>query len=281
MSRTTTPKRILFCGDIHDKTTMICPRIDVIVDKYAIDTVVILGDLLDEWRISAKDQTEAFQLFHHWVKARRGRGLNVVVLLGNHDLTYWMDQDSNEFRLFRRTCPGFSPASWKDVHPLLHDLDARICYGFRNGNGERMLATHAGVTQGWHDWWVKRMEELGEKSSGDLAEDLQKFFERHPGPFGCMVGTGRGGLDPQMPPSPVWADRRELTHDPLAGVIQIVGHSPVPKAMQDEHGNWYLDTFSVDSLYRPLGDGSMMIYDVDASDASEVWECAPLEDFRI
>lgn len=43
---------------------MICPWIDVIVDKYAIDTIVILGDLLDEWRISAKDQIKAFQLFH-------------------------------------------------------------------------------------------------------------------------------------------------------------------------------------------------------------------------
>lgn len=260
---------------------MICPWIDVIVDKYAIDTIVILGDLLDEWRISAKDQIKAFQLFHHWVKARRDKGLNVIILLGNHDLTYWTDRESNEFRLFRRTCPGFSPASWKDVHPLLHDLDARICYGFRNGKGEQVLATHAGVTQQWHDWWIGRMEELGEKPSGDLAENLQRFFERHPGPFGCMVGTGRGGLDPQMPPSPVWADKRELANDPLVDVIQIVGHSPVSKAMQDTHGNWYLDTFSVDSLYRPLGDGSMMIYDVAAGDASEVWECAPPEAFRI
>ncbi|MDO4291447.1 MAG: hypothetical protein Q4C41_09505, partial [Eggerthellaceae bacterium] len=70
-------------------------------------------------------------------------------------------------------------------------------------------------------------------------------------------------------PGPLWADLRDALDDALAGVPQIVGHTPVPHAedyaasglARGECALWACDTMSLTSYGTPLGDGSMLLVD--------------------
>lgn len=43
---------LLFVGDIHDKASKVCPVIERHMAEHAVDTVVLLGDLLNDWGMS-------------------------------------------------------------------------------------------------------------------------------------------------------------------------------------------------------------------------------------
>ena len=83
-----------------------------------------------------------------------------------------------------------------------------------------------------------------------------------------QAGAGRGGREL---PGPVWADRGELCADPLPGLDQIVGHTPVPtvEVRPIDAGDGaqapvrlaFCDTFSLTSRLSPIGDGSMLVVD--------------------
>lgn len=270
--------RILFCGDIHDKGKRLCPMIERAADRVDAGTIVLLGDLLNEWGISSAGEVAAFEHLATWVERQRGFR-SVVVLLGNHDLTYYVDSGTPNFRAFAGTCPGFNPAAYPDVHYLLRMMKPRLMFGFTDAAGRGTLASHAGLTHGWYEWMWERLTAADEPrpeslSAEAIADQVDAFAAGHIGggirPFGVMVGRARGGWDTAAP-SPCWADRTELAADPLPGFRQVVGHTPVPTVLFQRSaagacvGNpvdlWFCDTHSLMRNGVPIGDGSMLLVD--------------------
>ena len=301
--------RILFSGDIHCKGKQLCPLIESAADRVDAGMIVLLGDLLNEHGITADGEVRAFEQLVEWVERQR-RVRDVVVLLGNHDLTYWADSDTANHHAFKGTCPGYLERAYPDVHYLLHAVRPQLAYGFTDARGRRVVASHAGVTQGWWDWMTELLHDAGEPvpppaaSAEDVASRINAFAQGRVGggirPFGIMVGPERGGWYDETP-SPVWAGMEEIARDPLVGFDQIVAHTPVETVLHRHCGDgtgmdgcadegrvgkrsgrhvgcrrdgsaclWYCDTHSRYRDGRPIGDGSFLLYDRSAGRAWSV-----------
>lgn len=251
-------ENIFFVGDIHGKADRITPAIDRLIGRYDVHHVILLGDMVDDWNLTAREQTDKFKNLCDWIGRTRAEHADVTVLLGNHDLTYWTAENSPQARTLRAICPGYTRRAHHTIHPLLRSLNPQAAYGLRLPDGRSILATHAGVTR---RWW----ESMGlsqPKDSVEAADMLDRLFRQHFMPFGTMVGSARGGWDKTISPSPLWADLTELAADPLRvdGMVQIVGHTPVPSVTRSRGGKlWFCDTFSTMSDGTPLGDGSLLL----------------------
>lgn len=214
---------VLFVGDVHLKSARVLPAVDRAVAATGADEIVFLGDVCDDWDVTARQAGAAVRMFADWVHARRAAGLGVTVLAGNHDLPYLARPRSAEYHWFRREADGFKPRAHEGIHDALVGLDVRMAW--RRG---RILATHAGVTGSWAAW-----AKLSDEPETDLARMPRRvLFD--------MAGPARGGASI---PSPVWADRTELEADPWSGWIQVVGHTPVPIAMNVGR-LWFCDTWT-------------------------------------
>ena len=132
---------VLFVGDIHLKSARVLPAVDRAVAMTGAVGVVFLGDVCDDWDVTAREAVAAVRMFADWVAARRAAGLDVTVLAGNHDLPYLARPRSYAAHWFRHEADGFKPRAHEGVHEALKPLDMRLVW--RHG---RVLATHAGVT---------------------------------------------------------------------------------------------------------------------------------------
>ena len=240
--------RILFSGDIHCKGKQLCPLIEAAADRVDAGTIVLLGDLLNEHGVDADGEVRALERLVEWVERQR-RVRDVIVLLGNHDLTYWVDADTANHHAFRDTCPGYLERAYPDAHYLLHAVGPRLAYGFTDARGRRVVASHAGVTQGWWDRMAELLHDAGEPvpsldagaetRAEDVAACINAFARGRTGggirSFGIMVGPERGGWYGETP-SPVWAGMEEIARDPLVGFDQIVAHTPVETVMHRHCG---------------------------------------------
>lgn len=292
--------RILFSGDIHNKGRDLCPMIERAADRTGAGVIVLLGDLLNEWTSTPGDEIEAFSYLADWVERQRRRR-EVVVLLGNHDLTYAADSGTPDYRAFKETCPGYNEPAYPEVHPLLMRLKPQIMYGFTDAMGSRVLASHAGLTGDWYRWMANRIArfpdgdgtgpetagaagakaDAGAMSAEELAALVNAFADGRYGgglrPFGIMVGPERGGWNRDVP-SPVWAGMEELARDPMPGFHQIVAHTPVPGILYRACGAdaatdlWYCDTHSLRHDGRHIGDDSLLLYD---RSTGEAWAVRP------
>ncbi len=245
--------KTLIVGDIHLKARSILPEVDEILEGDAgIGRVVFVGDICDEWGASEDRLMRELEEFADWVEERRRDGMQVDVLFGNHDFQYLLGEQG----------PGTQLELAPFVHETLFSLGLQIAT-----LSDGFLVTHAGVTQAWCDEYLdapENAEEVVEQLNG-LLEDGSCYS------LGSLFtcGPDRGGFDL---PGPLWADRYELQEDPLEGIPQIVGHTPVETAALGEHLQWspdaaeiwFCDTFSLFSDMRPIGDGSMLLVDEGA-----------------
>lgn len=252
---------ILFVGDIHDKAGKICPAVEHHIAAHDVDTVVLLGDLLNDWNMSAKGEVNEFTVLHGHVLDWRRRGVNVRPLVGNHDVIYLFPPRSGE----RPTdCAQSAPATGRPrtrpSAPMLLELRPQLAYGTPLTDGQS-LCTHAGITNDWLEWCDGVLDTRPkDTTAADIADWLNQLFRNHPMTFMERVGTARGG-GYRHDVSPLWADKTETEREPRPhDITQIVGHTPV-ETVTREHGIWFCDTMSDDNHYNHLGDGSMLLYD--------------------
>lgn len=239
-------ERILFVGDLHAKPRLL-DHVSHVADGCRADGLIMLGDVMDDWHATDLVLLDWVDMFLEWVDMQR-RSRHVTVLTGNHDVPYWTQPGSRELdRIVRYGTPGYHPLIQARV---FRRLDSRL--GPRRLAWTRpgcpVVASHAGVTRGWlrerripRDQWTDPMEVA-------LALGDPEYCYLH-------AGTMRGGSGV---PSPLWADRRELEADPVPGLIQIVGHTPVPTVTRSG-GLWFTDTMSIMRSGLPIGDGSMLL----------------------
>ena len=119
----------LFVGDIHDKGSVVCPVIEHHMSAHAVDTVVLLGDLLNDWTMSAKAEISEFRILHDHVQAWRRNGVDVRVLLGNHDVIYLMPPRSRDRYRLKAVSPGYRADAHETIRPMLLELEPQVAYG--------------------------------------------------------------------------------------------------------------------------------------------------------
>lgn len=162
--------RTLFVGDLHAKADLL-PLISRAAQRENTDRMVLLGDVCDDWNVSNNGLIRFFETFTSWYRREAGER-EVIPLLGNHDVPYFLKQGSSSYARVRALAPGFKPGAHRKVHELMQNIPFQLAWS--DGN---ILATHAGLTRAW-----------GATAAG-------RRLHGH-------VGRGsRGSLEPNAPPS--------------------------------------------------------------------------------
>jgi hypothetical protein len=257
--------RTLIIGDGHDKWTTITPLIDKIVGRYDVNRIVLMGDLLNDWSISAVDELREIKHLHDWISSQT---IRVDVLAGNHDAYYLLDASDHSYGADEvwNQSPGHHYEFRGDVHELLTRLPRPIqASTVIHSNHEDWLLSHAGVTSTWFQLHLDGTKRDPEK----ISHDVNRMLEVSDWDQLYTIGVGRGG---RSTPSPLWADKKELLDDPLPGISQIVGHTPVPTVEEwmrhkDEGtSRWpivFVDTMSTLPDGSMIGDWTALICDDD------------------
>lgn len=245
--------KALVVGDMHLKEELVLPRVDAAVRALGAERVVLCGDYVDEWCSSTLTTHDALDYLTIWVKTQRRHGLTVDLVLGNHDAQY----------LLREPGPGTHTKLYDVVADVLTKLGAQAAAAVGGS-----LVTHAGVTRTWAE---ANLDCTNGFDADGLCQQLNALLDNG-GKRGlntlAQAGPGRGGAEL---PGPLWADQSELWSDPLPGVTQIVGHTPVESVelyqipqKETLHTSCHLvfcDTMSLTSNLMPIGDGSMLFVD--------------------
>ena len=240
--------RTLVCGDLHTKISIL-NQIETLVSFY--DKIVFLGDYVDEWDTIPD---ASYNLLWELIDFKRKFPNVVVLLLGNHDISEWQPPFSRFY------CSGWN----ERVHSLVKDVYEKNMDLFQIAYAQDgYLFTHAGVTSTWAKDCkldLKTAEEW-EDTLNDMLRN-KRFNENH---FNRLASAGfvRGGIGS---PSPIWADRQELISRPVAGIGQIVGHTPqktvnrhiIKNGDGTTHDLWFCDTHSLMPNKRPIGDNSLL-----------------------
>lgn len=205
-------KDIIVIGDIHGSDLW-----KDIVEAHKDCMFVFLGDYLDPYQ--SVSSSYLISNLKEIVALKKSRMDDVVLLLGNHDIHYFIDGAPMSSRFdYRLTVAA------DEVFANNSDLFQNA---YQAGN---KLFTHAGVS---HRWFV-------EDFKGDLDRPVADQLN-HPHdsqiPAMLQVGENRGGSKGKRG-GIFWADKNELT-DPLHGYTQIVGHNRVDEVteLKYENGN--------------------------------------------
>jgi hypothetical protein len=191
--------RTLVIPDIHHRTD----HADYWLATQRHDRVVFLGDYFDNFGDDVGDARRTAR----WLRDRVEDAGDHVFLLGNHDAAY-MFPDKDELY-----CPGFTKAKSRGIHEI---LKAEHWARFKLAHEEQgWLFSHAG----FHPVWMK--EPTVERIVRRCCAAMTKAKKRIVDPI-LGMGEDRGGL--QRFGGPLWMDWGSLI--PIAGINQIVGHTP-------------------------------------------------------
>lgn len=221
-------------NSLKDVIAIVCPDIHGrkfwkdIAEKYdGSIPFIFLGDYLDCYSNEKISFEEAKKNFEEIIEFKEKHGDNVILLIGNHDLSYY----DYQFR-----CCRYSPHFAEWYCDFLNDnFDKfKIAYSFVNNN-KTLLFTHAGV----HPMWVE------DNKINDIkcAEDINELFKNNPNIF-TDFSYYRGGF--KLYGSPVWADIREFSYltnkDIDDNIIQIVGHTQLIDGMVNFKNIYCIDS---------------------------------------
>lgn len=204
------PQEILILPDIHGRTFWKEPLADV--SEY--EKVVFLGDYLDPYPQEGVTPHMALDNFMEIIDFAQANKEKAVLLLGNHDLHYVSE-------LYRqRAVSSRYNSSMKNVYKHLFEENRNMFFlAWETTYGDqKVLFTHAGVTEGWYN---ANRNVIGELDS----EHLNMLMETENGIRTlAQIGYERGGMFKWG--SMVWADLYEMyVSKPFSSIFQVFGHS--------------------------------------------------------
>ncbi len=231
----------LIVPDIHHRTH----KADLILGAEPAGEVYFLGDYQDDfYDTPAMARSTAL-----WMRKQIEAGHRL--LWGNHDLPY-------AFLPARHDCPGYSREKAEAIAGVLtpdHWKQLRLWYIIEDGPRPWILS-HAGIERPWIPDGVDPVPFLRQLE----AEALNGLYAEgcsHPLFYYCS--GARGGRDPYS--GPLWMDWGDFR--PVAGINQIVGHTPLRKPDQysiENSTNWCIDTHL--HHYGVLEDGELSLRQV-------------------
>ena len=245
----------LIVGDMHCKMSHLMPLVDLSIRyiKTGTERVIFLGDYMDDYQVDDESNFSALEVFVEWVEYKRAHGMQIDVLVGNHDLPYFLQRypfDTSMFLLEEG-----------EVTKLLKDkLHVQAATTVETEEGS-VLCTHAGLTKTWAGAFMGKqafsVQDATDELNAMLYDDRADYFHQ--------IGYLSGGHNKSS--SPLWAGAIELQKDAYPGFFgQIVGHTAVNtiKQIQSESGEmlFFCDTLSVkggEHLFEcAIGDGSLL-----------------------
>ena len=186
---------ILVVPDVHGRTFW----------RYALehiddyDKIVFLGDYLDPYYYEGINWETAVEQFKDILKFREDNPDKVILLCGNHDLSYIVNRDLFHSRHNVRES--------SKVHKLCEEVPFKIAYEI-----DGCLFTHAGVTREWLKGYELTIENLLKFKPAEITMELS------------VVGRQRGGWEKTG--SCMWCDINEFIEgDHNLGYFQIFGHT--------------------------------------------------------
>lgn len=201
---------VLVIGDIHHHTV----EAELVIARHSgrFRTVVFLGDYFDDFG----DTPERMQSTCRWLKESLQHP-DRIHLLGNHDLSFLNPSNT------QLGCPGWSVAKQHVFDRECSDV-ARDRL-FLAVEVSAWVLSHAGFHHAL----------IGGLRPNELVcaanDGLRKVLKGDHSPFvGC--GYGRGGRDPFG--GVTWLDWN-TEFEPIAGLNQIVGHTPAPGLVRGQH----------------------------------------------
>ena len=239
--------KILSIGDIHGFDTWKAgldywrPEEEgTLVDQF--DKIIFVGDYVDEFD---KTDLEILNNFIEIIILKKKYPDKVVLLLGNHDVQYFIDSQKSN-------ASGYRTSMYLQLNELFTKNENLFQLAYQH---ENYLWTHAGVHRGWYQLNIEQQSHVirdGEKldyleidKSGNIADVLNFCFEtRHQPIFDC--GLIRGGR--QKVGGPLWSDFNEIYNKPLLGYHHIVGHTRGKKIRHYENYKGDTSTTFIDAL---------------------------------
>lgn len=212
--------KTLIIPDIHTRWQ----TADRIIQHEPFDKLVLLGDYVDNFNDTVKDNVETL----NWLK-RVVAEPNVTALYGNHELSY-IDEE-------KYACAGWEMAKAVELKSRLRDLRGYLQLATKI---DGYLISHAGINL----WFIGPEQDPWERiiiAERALLNDKNDAL--------LHAGASRGGRIPVG--GVVWQDWYEFQNIP--GLPQIVGHTPHPFVKRKPKNNWNLDTHLKD--YAILEDG--------------------------
>ncbi|MBE6035094.1 MAG: hypothetical protein E7222_10425 [Clostridiales bacterium] len=199
------------------------------------DTVVLLGDLVDDW-----DQQENIDLYKNTFDAAISfinRHQNVLYCYGNHDVSYEWEALETGYSYSARETVLAGMEELKRILP-----DGNIAFVHRI---DKVLFSHAGLTEAF----------------------LNHFFPDYKGKFNDLINEINmlGKDEMWCDASPIWArpqDGRVKLYP--EGFMQVVGHTPVKKTDYFK-GFLTVDNFSTYQDGTPIGDQRFVWVDTTCS----------------
>lgn len=244
--------KTLFIGDLHLQGSLILSKLsEEVLD---VERIIFMGDYFDQWGQDKKEQLyrdEANFLFA-WKLKMEEKGVEVVCILGNHDMPYIIDKP----RYYSMQEHG----TVRYLRKILLALKPQIAYRMND-----VLISHAGFAgkESPEDWMFQAL--TGE----NIIENYFRFEELE-----SQVGRERGGIYPYG--SCIWSDlhvtfkaynincnRQVVGHTPVrsAGVSYALGQTVCADDKVKFPEIYATDTFSLFRDYQPIGDRSLLAYD--------------------
>jgi hypothetical protein len=238
-------------GDTHGRSLW-----KLITHTEKPDRVVFIGDYFDSFEISGFDQIQNFKDIVHY---KETSGIEVVMLVGNHDYHYMTGIDEQYSGYQNTLAPSISEVLEQNKHHL------QMAYQFKD-----FLFTHAGVS----GKFLNSVFGKGEWNVENIVEDINELYKYKPRTFmfGAAVSISKSRwLDPygdNTEQSPIWIRPRSLMSanmDTLKNkVIQIVGHTQVSKITDDiaaekDNRYWFIDCLGTSGQYMVIEDDQINI----------------------
>lgn len=210
------------------------------------DKIIFVGDYVDSYKIS---NSVIKHNLHEIIELKKALGDLVVLLIGNHDVQYIVDD---------QVCSGYRPEMHIDLKQMFtENADLfKFAHSETDKNGQIWLWSHAGVTTGWYDLFKKTIEHdsyrhrhlFGDIKNDSIADMLNMAWKvREETLF--YVDAYSGGSAKWA--GPVWVRPAVFTQHSLDNVFQVVGHTPVKSFSEHKEKNHSL--FFIDCV--EYGDG--------------------------
>ena len=221
-------KKYKIIGDLHGRTNW-----HQLVEPFDENTVyVFVGDYTDPyygWE-DGVNYNQMIDEINRMFDFKKLHPDNVILLIGNHDVQYWLRKGwlrkGDKSRYDWQHSGNIGKLFW-DNKDLFHGIAYHV--------GEKYLITHAGVTYDWYTRYCDNAFKLDNVSLVEICDNINKLWWS--GKTGmrkftfsectCKLSDYYGDSPTH---SPIWIRPVSLWEHNLfgwtSGIIQVVGHTP-------------------------------------------------------